>query len=511
MFTWRDVVSLLASYLLAHIVVLSIYRLNFHPYAKYPGPFLAKITCLYGAYYAYTGGMHLDILRCHKKYGKFVRYRPDGLLVNSPEGFHDIYGNGRKVKKSKSYMVHGQGNLLGIQDKTEYARNKKIFQQGFSDTANREHEHKFIPVINTFVDKISENGIQTYVEGQGGWTEPKNMALWCTYLTTDVVTKVMFTTSWDLLVSPLNRGVLSAVQAIVRLVGTLHYWPHHTYHELTALLFLPHLTWSMKALRQHSIAVMSSSRAAREADPSINDVFAFFSSVRDQESGELALSADAVRRNCANFIIAGSDTTASSLAATFFYLSRDEVAYRKIAGEVRAAFPSAEAVRAGPVLNSCVYLRAALNESLRLSPVAAQPLWREAEPGLSVAGESIAAGLNVAASIFSLHHDESAFPEPAQWDMSRWLADPTKDEHGEKERLRILGRSWAPFSAGPRQCIAKNFALMELMLTMAHVFLQLDFERVGTLGEGKQWEYEMKSYFTSYMEGPMVRFKKREV
>ena len=83
-----------------------------------------------------------------------------------------------------------------------------------------------------------------------------------------------------------------------------------------------------------------------------------------------------------------------------------------------------------------------------------------------------------------------------------------------------MSRSFAPFSVGPRQCIAKNFAMMELLLTMANVFFRLDFEKVGTLGQGKKgaaWgreredEFQFKSFFTSYMEGPMIRFKKREI
>ena len=72
-----------------------------------------------------------------------------------------------------------------------------------------------------------------------------------------------------------------------------------------------------------------------------------------------------------------------------------------------------------------------------------------------------------------------------------------------------MTKSFAPFSVGPRQCIAKNFA-MEMLLCLANLFYRLDFERVGDMGEN-DGGFEMKSYFTSYMEGPMVRFKVREV
>jgi hypothetical protein len=67
--------------------------------------------------------------------------------------------------------------------------------------------------------------------------------------------------------------------------------------------------------------------------------------------------------------------------------------------------------------------------------------------------------------------------------------------------------------------------MQELCLTIANVFLRFDFDRAegeeGRLGgggigaEGKEWgrqrteEFQVKSYFTSHMNGPMVRFKKR--
>jgi len=137
-----------------------------------------------------------------------------------------------------------------------------------------------------------------------------------------------------------------------------------------------------------------------------------------------------------------------------------------------------------------------------------------------VDGELIPGGLNVAAGIFSLHRNVEAFPDPYKYDITRWLIDPKKDEAEEKKRIKEMSISFAPFSVGPRQCIAKNFALMELLLTMAKVFWLLDFERVGTLGEGRkgmgegrerEGEFQIKSYFTSYMEGPMIRFKRRAI
>lgn len=50
----------------------TIYNLYFHPYAKYPGPFLARISPFYSLWHAYAGDLHIDVLQCHEKYGKYI-------------------------------------------------------------------------------------------------------------------------------------------------------------------------------------------------------------------------------------------------------------------------------------------------------------------------------------------------------------------------------------------------------------------------------------------------------
>jgi hypothetical protein len=51
------------------LLAVIIYRLKFHPLAKYPGPLLAKITSLSAVYHVYKGDRHIHIHRAHEKYG----------------------------------------------------------------------------------------------------------------------------------------------------------------------------------------------------------------------------------------------------------------------------------------------------------------------------------------------------------------------------------------------------------------------------------------------------------
>lgn len=68
-----------------------VYKLYFHPLAKYPGPFLAKITNLYSAYHSWKGDIPIDQWRCHQKYGDKVRYAPNKVMFNSASSLKGLF------------------------------------------------------------------------------------------------------------------------------------------------------------------------------------------------------------------------------------------------------------------------------------------------------------------------------------------------------------------------------------------------------------------------------------
>ena len=91
--------------LLCYTVLIVIYRLRFHPLAKVPGPFLAKVSGFYPTISSARGRRHLDQYECHQRYGPIVRWAPDYILFDSVEAVHTIYSDSRKnnVRKSKFY------------------------------------------------------------------------------------------------------------------------------------------------------------------------------------------------------------------------------------------------------------------------------------------------------------------------------------------------------------------------------------------------------------------------
>lgn len=67
------IVELLGAAFLVYAVTIAIYRLYFHPLAKFPGPRIAALTRWYEAFYdvLLDGRYELKIVEFHRKYGEF--------------------------------------------------------------------------------------------------------------------------------------------------------------------------------------------------------------------------------------------------------------------------------------------------------------------------------------------------------------------------------------------------------------------------------------------------------
>lgn len=99
------------------------------------------------------------------------------------------------------------------------------------------------------------------------------------------------------------------------------------------------------------------------------------------------------------------------MSATLFYLARNPSCYQKLAREIRPMFNSADEI-CGTAMPKCHYLRACIDEGLRMSPPVPGTLWRHLAPEEEVAGPLIVDGhiipngTKVGVNIYSLHHNE---------------------------------------------------------------------------------------------------------
>lgn len=183
-------------------------------------------------------------------------------------------------------------------------------------------------------------------------------------------------------------------------------------------------------------------------------------------------------------IAAGSDTTSTAIAAATFYLGRNPQFLAKVADEVRTIFKDQDAasIRTSPELSSCKYLKAVIDETLRMSPPTPGLLPRQVMPGGAVIdGHQIPAGVDVGLCLYSLHHNADYFVDPWTFMPDRWFASP--------EDVQKALSAYAPFSVGPRHCIGKNMAKMELTIALARLLKQYDFTVVSDLGNSCEFDF----------------------
>ena len=203
-----------------------------------------------------------------------------------------------------------------------------------------------------------------------------------------------------------------------------------------------------------------------------------------------------------------------------FYLSRYSNAYIKLAQEIRTAFPSATDIAPGPALKNCHYLRACIDEAMRLSPSIGSCLFREVEAGGQVVdGHYIPAGCEVGTAIYSIHHHADYYQQPEAFIPERWHI---KEGYTTAEQVEMAQAAFNPFSLGPRGCIGKQLAYAELTYIVAKIIYSFDFRVAegeqgqvgagdrcwrGQVGRTNPMEYQLYDHVTSSKEGPVVQFR----
>ncbi|MCJ1311263.1 hypothetical protein MMC25_004934 [Agyrium rufum] len=139
-----------AGALYALVLLLSTYVLYltlFHPLAKHPGPFVAKLTRPDSVYHAFKGDRHTDFLTLHKKYGSIVRFGPNHISINKAGVLEQINGHKINVRKSSWYSGFFSISIFNAIDHQVHARKKRVTSQAFSDQAIRAMEPHILSAI----------------------------------------------------------------------------------------------------------------------------------------------------------------------------------------------------------------------------------------------------------------------------------------------------------------------------------------------------------------------------
>jgi len=207
--------------------------------------------------------------------------------------------------------------------------------------------------------------------------------------------------------------------------------------------------------------LIAARRRAPRADRDLVDALLH---ARDEDGS--ALSDTEIRNHAVTFLLAGHETTASTLVWTLSQLATNPAEHDAVSAEL-------ETVLSGraPVLTDVprlVRLDAALQESLRLHPAIwiAERRVREAD---TLGGYELPAGSGLVVSAAVTQRLASHWPEPDAFRPARFLGSG----------LPGLAEGFMPFGAGPHQCIGQHFALLEARLILAVLLARFRIHRCG--------------------------------
>ncbi|KAJ4294588.1 hypothetical protein N0V90_008279 [Kalmusia sp. IMI 367209] len=504
---------------LFYISAVIIYRLTLHPLAHYPGPKLAAITDIYLTYYAYHGSRHLAFHRAHVKYGPCVRIGPNMLSINTASALKTIYGFRANVRKADFYTAFPANkktyNVHSSIDKMQHARKRRVMSHAFSDQAIKSLEKYILANVRTACRLLGEN--RKGAEEGKAWGEAWNVANWCNWLVFDIMGDLVFGKAFGMLESPANRFAVELVgnaahrHLICGTHLTIHNW------HLDKILFRKIAAQRGQYMQYSKSQAMERTKMGLDVDR--KDFFYHLLNAKDPETGN-GFSMDELWGESNLLIIAGSDTTSTAMAATFFYLTHNMATLQKLCNEIRTTFSDVEEIVAGPILSSCSYLRACIDESMRMTPPVAGALPRQVLPGgMDIDGHHIPAGVDVGVPHYAIHHNADYFPRPFDYIPERWLSDPASNPL--HNNLAVAHAAFCPFSIGPRGCIGKGLAYVELTVTIARVLFLFDLRLApgSTLGAGSKdleigrtraTEYQIEDRFASMKDGPLLQFRPRE-
>jgi cytochrome P450 len=212
-------------------------------------------------------------------------------------------------------------------------------------------------------------------------------------------------------------------------------------------------------LRDHVDGLLYEEIARRRADPGRDarrDILTLLLSARD-ESGA-PLTDRELRDELITILLAGHETTATSIGWAFERLLRTEAALERLVAEIEAG-------------ESSDYLDAVIKETLRVRPVVPE-VFRAPTAPVELGGYLFAPGTQLAASILLVQFDPQLYPpDPREFRPERFL-------EGAPEPY-----TWVPFGGGVRRCLGAAFATLEMKVVIRAILSRTRLRAPRAKGE----------------------------
>lgn len=453
-----------------------------------PGPFPAQFSSIWLLYQCRQGKRYAAVDAVHKKYGKFVRIQPDHISIADDEAIQAVYGHGNGFLKAEFYdaFVSIKRGLFNTRDRAEHTRKRKIISHTFSAKAIGQFEPYMRQNLEIFVgqwDRIAASGSE---ETKGYVT--LNALHWFNYLAFDIIGDLAFGAPFGMLekgkdvaevrespdaepktapaIQVLNRrGEVSAT------LGCMPWLKPYAKH-------LPDPFFSKGVEAVQNLAGIAIARVKQRLDnpPDVErqDLLAYLMKGKDsagEPMGREELTAEALTQ-----LIAGSDTTSNTSCAVLFHTLTNPAVVKKLQQELDAALPE-DSVPEFSQVKDLEYLDAVIKETMRIHSTSSLGLPRiVVGTGITICDHYFPPGTVLSVPSYTIHHSKEIWgPDADEFSPERW------SKLSDRQRNAFI-----PFSHGPRACVGRNVAEMELALIVATVFRRYEFNLLQDILETRE-------------------------
>ena len=393
-----------------------------------------------------------------------VRIAPNELSFTNPQAWNDIYGmqNGRVQNRKcvDAYTPLQPGFEKGIihADDTTHARLRRIYGPAFTPKALEEQTDMLLKYADLLITQL-----KMAVQKQPA----QDMSAWYNFTTFDLTGDFAFGEAFHCL----DRGgeyhfFIKTVFEGVTLGLQMQQLEHYGFLSLLKP-FIPKSFMKPKEDMDQYTKELVDRRLDRGYETGKMDVFNYLLLNKNEED---QLTPPELYENGITLVVAGSETTATVLTGTTYFLCKNPDKLRKVQQEVRTMFKEDREITPKSI-NELSYMIAVLSESMRIYPPTSFGIPRliASKGGQSIAGCWVPENVRLIHSmkfqcaLTSLlqtrcsiwHHAayryEENFTRPEEFVPERWLPDaPAEFKDDKREVVQ-------PFMVGPRGCLGKGY------------------------------------------------------
>lgn len=397
-------------------------------------------------------------LRARRQYGDVVRFTagPPGLrtafyTVFSAEGAQQLLATqASRFRKDHSFYAELRelvGNGLLTSQDAEYLRQRRLIQPLFT-------RHR----INEYAAPMADEAHALVTRWRTASNQVVDVADEMTTLTLRVVLRVI-----------LGTDLTAAEQAIRRhFPVTNAYVLRRGFSPVKVPRNWPTPGNRKVALAKRDLYAICDEIIAqrRQGEATGTDLVSLLSHAVTADGDRL--SPTEIRDQVLVFLLAGHETTATSLAFALHLLATHPDVQEKVVAEVQSALGGGTPTAAD--LGLLPYTAMVVKEAMRLYP-AAPIVGRRSIMETIVDDHRIPAGANILVCPWVTHRHPRYWSDPNRFDPERFSVQR------EAERPRY---AWFPFGGGPRACIGQHFSMLESVLTLSIVLREYRLDAVDT-------------------------------